>query len=385
MKMTFRPPEIALPTTAAEDPRIGHLLGRGLAGRHTARAVIIGFPTDEGVRRNGGRPGAAAAPGEIRRLLYRMTPDAQAPQPFMELVRHTIDLGDLVTSSDLEADQEQLGLAVADVLAAGAFPIILGGGHETAFGHFLGYVHADKAVTLLNWDAHADVREPTAAGLGHSGTPFRQALLHPSRLARRYLVAGLQPQSVAAAHVAFVRSRKGDALWRSALTPARVRSLYRSLRPSVLASFDIDAVDQAFAPGVSAPAAGGLTPELWLEAAYQAGRSSAVTSFDVVETNPTFDRDHQTARLAALTVWYLLRGLATRAVRSAAQASEPGIPVKALREGETARSSRLPGSREGGALRGLTVEGGPGHSVGSRAGVNEIELQQPAGNVGAGG
>jgi formiminoglutamase len=311
MTVAFRPPEIALPSTAAEDPRVGQLLGRGLAGRRSARAVILGFPTDEGVRRNGGRPGAAAAPMEIRRLLYRLTPDAANPAPFVELLRHTLDLGDLVTSSDLEADQERLGDAVADVLDAGAFPIVLGGGHETAFGHFLGYVKAGRAVTLLNWDAHADVREP-AEGRGHSGSPFRQALLHPSRLARRYLVAGLLPQSVAAAHVDFVRSRKGDAVWRSALTPARVRAIYKGLRAPVQASFDIDAVDQAFAPGVSAPAAGGLPPDLWLEAAFEAGRTAAVSSFDLVETNPTFDRDHQTARLAALTIWALLRGLATR-------------------------------------------------------------------------
>jgi formiminoglutamase len=311
MTASFRSPEIPLPSTSPEDPRVGQLLGRGLAGRHSARAVILGFPTDEGVRRNGGRPGAAAAPGEIRRLLYRFTPDAEAPEPFMDLVRHTLDLGDLQTSSDLEADQQQLGEVVADVLSAGAFPIVLGGGHETAFGHFLGYVKAGRAVTLLNWDAHADVREPVD-GRGHSGSPFRQALLHPSGLARRYLVAGLLPHSVAAAHVGFVRSRKGQALFRTGLTSARIKRLYAGLRGPVLASFDIDAVDQGFAPGVSAPAAGGLDPALWLEAAYQAGRSPAVASLDVVEMNPAFDRDHQTARLAALTVWSALRGLAAR-------------------------------------------------------------------------
>ena len=48
---------------------------------------------------------------------------------------------------------------------------------------------------------------------------------------------------------------------------------------------------------MSAPAAGGLPPDLWLEAAFQAGRTRAVTSFDLVEPNPTYDRDHQTARL----------------------------------------------------------------------------------------
>ena len=78
-------------------------------------------------------------------------------------------------------------------------------------------------------------------------------------------------------------------------------------------AMDIHAVDQAYAPGVSAPASGGMPPQLWLMAAHEAGRNLAVTSADIVETNPALDRDGQTARLAALTVWWILRGIAERA------------------------------------------------------------------------
>jgi formiminoglutamase len=274
--------------------------------------VILGFPSDEGVRRNGGRPGAAAAPAEIRRALYRLTPDPERRDRFADLLAHTRDLGDVACTGDLEADQARLGRVVGAQLSAGAFPIVLGGGHETAFGHFLGYVEAGRAVTLLNWDAHTDVREPQD-GRGHSGSPFRQALLHPSGRARRYLVAGLLPHSVAGAHLDFVRGRRGNqAVFASALTPARVRRLYAGLRAPALVSFDIDAVDQAQAPGASAPATGGLSAALWLEAARAAGRSPAVASCDIVETNPAFDRDQQTSRLAALTVWSILSGLCAR-------------------------------------------------------------------------
>ncbi len=193
---------------------------------------------------------------------------------------------------------------------------MLGGGHETAYGHFLGYVRAGRAVTLLNWDAHTDVRPLRPEG-GHSGSPFRQALLHPSGLARGYAVAGLLPQSVAADHLAFIADHQGRFVFRDALDAAAIRAAYRAQPGAgpvgVLASFDIDAVDQGQAPGVSAPAAGGMSSDLWLMAAHQAGRNHAVTSADIVETNPALDRDGQTARLAALTVWWILRGLAERA------------------------------------------------------------------------
>jgi Arginase family len=51
---------------------------------------------------------------------------------------------------------------------------------------------------------------------------------------------------------------------------------------------------------------------LWLAAAEAAGAKPLVRSADVVELNPAYDLDGRTARLAALTVWRLLRGVASR-------------------------------------------------------------------------
>src|SRR5213592_1976392 len=60
-----------------DDTRLGEVIESwqgDLAALAPGRAVLIGFPQDEGIRRNGGRSGAAAAPAEIRRWLYRLTP-----------------------------------------------------------------------------------------------------------------------------------------------------------------------------------------------------------------------------------------------------------------------------------------------------------------------
>jgi formiminoglutamase len=297
------------PDTAPDDPRLGHLVGRKVAAG--ARVVLVGFPTDVGVRRNGGRPGAAAAPAEIRRHLARLVPDPRAGKAFVHLLERTEDLGDVAVSDDLEADQERLATAIAGPLQSGAFVVVMGGGHETAFGHFLGYVRAKLPVAILNWDAHPDVRE-LKDGQGHSGSPFRQALLHPSGLCRGYRVAGLLPHSTAAAHLAFMAKHGSAPVWRDELTADHVARIYRMTKGATYVSYDIDAVDQAFAPGVSAPATGGMDVDLWLAAAFEAGRCPAVRSCDVVEMNPNYDRDGQTARLAALTIWHLLRGLAAR-------------------------------------------------------------------------
>ena len=303
------PAEVVQPETAPDDPRIGRLLGSRLVARDTPEVVILGFPSDEGVRRNGGRVGAARGPAAIRSALYRLAPDARSAR-FEELLSRTRDLGDVEISGNVEADQQSLGEVLTPHIELGCFCVVLGGGHETSYGHFLGYARAERRVEILNWDAHADVRE-LVDGKAHSGSPFRQAIEDRSGACRRYSVAGLQPQSVARQHVAFVE-RQGRAVWRDDVTPERIAQLYRSTDGPAFVSFDLDAVNEAEAPGVSAPNAGGLTSDLWIEAAYQAGRSPAVSSADIVELNPAVDRDGQTARLAAVTVWWLLRGRSER-------------------------------------------------------------------------
>ena len=299
------------PATAADDRRVGHLLGAALSESAAPSAVLIGFPSDAGVRRNGGRPGAAEGPSAIRQALVRLTPDADAPERFARLLAHTRDLGDVAVSGDVEADQAALADALAPHLAAGAFGIVLGGGHETAYGHFQAHARLGAPVRILNWDAHADVRE-LRDGRAHSGSPFRQALEHESGLCERYVVAGLQPHSVAGAHLAYVRAH-GAAHFRHALDdPALMDALYAD--GPTLVSFDVDAVDRAHAPGVSAPATDGLPVALWLRAAFLAGRTPGVRGAEVVELSPPLDQDGRTAALAALTVWQLLRGLAARTV-----------------------------------------------------------------------
>lgn len=306
----FTAPDVTIPQTGPEDPRVGALLARRVAEGAPPRAVIVGFPSDEGVRRNGGRVGAAGAPDRIRRVLYRLTPDAEAPEPFTRLIQETTDLGNLVVTDDVERDQAALGEALEPYVAAGTFVILLGGGHETSFGHFLGYARAERDVRIVNVDAHPDVRPVNSAG-AHSGSPFRQALLDPSGRCRGYTVAGLRPQCVATAHLAFIAEHGGRVIWARDLDEAVATRLYDGPGP-VLATFDMDAVNAAEAPGVSAPSCDGLRTGTWLTAALAAGRSPAVSSMDIVEVNPTVDQDARTERLAALTVWTVLKGLAGR-------------------------------------------------------------------------
>jgi formiminoglutamase len=296
---------------APGDRRLGDLLGTKLQPGITPRVALLGFPSDEGVKRNGGRAGAAAAPSSVREELFRFTPDARRFDANVDLLQHSLDMGDLRISGNVREDQLLLGETVGALLMRGIFPIIIGGGHETSFGHFLGYVVAARTVSILNWDAHTDVRmlrndEP------HSGSPFYEAITHPSGLCRRYSAIGLSPHAVAREHLTFICEHGGSYTWRDDISVSSIDTLFDSPAEPVLATFDLDVVDQSQAPGVSAPAVAGLDSRLWLYAAFRAGCASAVTSFDLVELNPRLDSDRQSIRLGALTIWSVLSGLSER-------------------------------------------------------------------------
>lgn len=293
---------------STDDPRLRDIIGK-YSNQPTVQ--LLGFPSDEGVKINGGRVGASKAPQLIYDELQKLTPHPVHIDRHTKLLKKTDSLTQLNCSGDLYADQKNLGKSTADFLSDQVLPLILGGGHETAFGHFLGYAKSNRPVNIVNIDAHADVRE-FKNGKAHSGSPFRQAIEHQSGMCSSYNVYGLNPASVSAGHLAFVR-KQGDAVFEQSISvDAILNRLNLFDEESIMVTMDMDAVSQADAPGVSAPNASGISKNDWLKLAYGFGNHPKVTSFDLCEVNPEYDRDNQTVKLAALTVWYFLLGVALR-------------------------------------------------------------------------
>jgi formiminoglutamase len=303
-----------------DDPRLGTFIERWhdpLSGFRPGRPVLLGFPQDEGVRRNSGRVGAAAGPDHIRHWLHRLTPWDSAHEADLGALA-PLDLGNLIVDADLEASQALLGQVVAGLLRAGTIPIVLGGGHEAAFGHYLGYVEAGVPVGIINIDAHLDVR-PLLDGRGHSGSPFRQALEHSVPLpAGRYACLGVQPFSTSREHLRYCLDRQATVRWRDDVAGRLEESFLDCLAEQrrqgckTYLTIDADAVQAAEVPGVSAPNPLGLAGREVARCAFAAGSGAEVASLDVVEINPAHDPEGHSARWAALVIWHFLAGLALR-------------------------------------------------------------------------
>jgi len=310
----------------ADDPRIGDLLTQPDAVPDTAArvAVIVGVPQHIGVERNGGRAGAAAAPLHIRRALTRL-----ATSDIVDVVRSgqlvITDVGDIDTDGKtLEQIHDEQHDVVAHLLQRGYVPIVLGGGHDTAWPTIHALNTVGKPYGVINVDAHADVRPLRDDARAHSGSPFRQMLTaSPSSIVEGGFVEfGLQHHAVAMAHRTFVTDhgmhvmmlddlrRRGFAeAWDQALSWAGAgEALYVSL--------DMDAFASAFAPGVSAPGADGMMPAELGPCLRRAASLPPFRAFDVVECNPSFDIDGRTAKLAAIMIAEVLAGLSDALRRS---------------------------------------------------------------------
>jgi formiminoglutamase len=302
-----------------DDPRLGEVVefrSRDAQNVRPGQAVLIGFPQDEGVRRNQGRLGAAFAPDAIRGWLYRMTLGDPASERDLA-VFPPLDAGNMRIAGDLEETQHALAEVVAGVLSQGGVPVVLGGGHETAYGVFLGYVAAGRPVGIVNIDAHLDVR-PLLDGRGHSGSPFRQALEHPTAPLGHYVCLGAEPHATSRAQWRYAQEHRCVVRWHDELEPSLAHHLaaegerIAGTGYAVHLSVDADAVSMAEVPGVSAPNPVGLAGADVIAAARLAGASLEISGLDLVEINPRYDRDGQSARWGAVLVWNFLIGLLDR-------------------------------------------------------------------------
>lgn len=278
-----------------------HRAVRPLSTADRPGTALIGFASDEGVRRNKGRTGAVEGPMALRRAL--------AP-----LALHTpaalYDAGDVrVDDGDLDKGQAALGESVAAAMNDGHFPIVMGGGHEVAWAGYLGLDHglgADRTRTLgvLNLDAHFDLREEQ---MPTSGTGFLQIAENEQAHGRPFHYAVVGISETGNTGVLFDRAHRLGTryLTDTECFPSAVERVLDFVREFVTSvddvylTLDLDVLPAWVAPGVSAPAPMGVAPEVVQAVIDTVAASGRLALFDVAELNPAFDVDGRTAKVAA--------------------------------------------------------------------------------------
>lgn len=271
--------------------------------QNNAPNAILGFACDVGVKRNKGRLGAKQGPTAIRRALANLA----APRTLIPFT----DLGDIeVEGDDLELGQDTLAQHVSQALLQHNRLIVLGGGHETAYGSYLGIrlAYPEKRIGIINLDAHLDLRNIGENGPS-SGTPFNQIRkLDPKGF--DYLCLGAAKESNSEA--LFARAKDWgvnivfdtDLLADPYCAKAKIDALI-SRSDIIYLTVDIDLLPHYQAPGVSAPAIRGVaftTVEFIISQILSACKDfgTPLPLADFVEVSPPHDKDDLTAKCAAI-------------------------------------------------------------------------------------
>lgn len=285
------------------------LEGRSKLNLSQKAIAILGYACDEGVRRNQGRVGAVDGSKVIRKQLGKMP-------NHLDLETKLLDVGTILCyDGDMEAAQNRISEMVFLLLEKNAFPILLGGGHDIAYGHYNGikqYLGRDKSVGIINFDAHFDLRNNDNGN--NSGTPFYQIAqdYRSEGSSLEYLCLGIRSdandkmlfQTAELLGTSYIENNK----FVMGYAEHVVRIILDFIRKvdHIYVTIDLDGFSSAYAPGVSAPSPMGFSPAIVLESLKMIIDSKKMISIDIAEMNPKFDIDDRTAKLAASLTHFVI-------------------------------------------------------------------------------
>lgn len=296
---------------------------------HNQPICLLGFACDQGVNRNQGRIGAKHAPDIIKSAFGKLPIAWQIQQQYPDLEHLIGDWGNIVCDDNdkivdnlLESTQENYANAICQIIHNNSLPIAIGGGHEIAFGSFMGLYNAlnqnnnhpktNKTIGIINIDAHFDLRDDKYAT---SGTPFRQIsqFLQNNHEPFYYLTVGINEFANTAA--LFAKAQKlgvhiisenecYDLSFNNLLTKINT---FMNQVDVVYLTVDLDVLQAAFMPAVSAVNAKGLSLDLLEKYISHIIKSGKVKIIDIAEFNPNFDIDGHGAKVAGrLVAWIMM-------------------------------------------------------------------------------
>ncbi|SHI32688.1 agmatinase [Wenxinia saemankumensis] len=271
-------------------------------------AAIIGVPMDIGTS---WRSGARMGPKQIREQSAMLRPFnlQTGAAPFDGL--NVADLGDVaINTFSLAETIRTVSRSYDRILRQPLVPLTLGGDHTLSLPVLRSIARVHGPVALVHVDAHADVNDTMFGVRECHGTWVRRAreegLLRPSKVWQIGLRGtGYTAEDFREAAGWGFHIRQAQQLWHQPLK-ALAREIADQIGDApVYVSFDIDALDPAFAPGTGTPEIAGLTTPQALEL-IRGLHGLRIVGADLVEVSPPYDMAGTTALTAANIVYEML-------------------------------------------------------------------------------
>ena len=277
--------------------------------------AIVGAPTDDLVS---DRPGARFGPRAIRAASCPPGPHLEAGVDAASELR-VVDFGDApVIPADPARTREAIEETVAQVVRAGAVPIVLGGDHSIAEPNVSAVFASRGPVGLVHFDTHTDTgTEVFGVEVSH-GTPMYR-LVEAGRVdPKRYVQIGLRGYWPGEAEFAWQAERGITSYFMHDIRDLGIREVVARTvdvvgTGPVFLTVDVDVLDPAFAPGTGTPEPGGMTSADLLWACRALAQQLELAGADVVEVIPTaVGSADVTALVAERIVREVLTGIALR-------------------------------------------------------------------------
>jgi agmatinase len=270
--------------------------------------ALLGIPYDGGVSY---RPGARFGPRAVREQssLIRPWNPVLKVHPFQRL--RVADCGDVdVVPISIERTFERIEQTLDAVSAAGAVPLVVGGDHSITLPVLRSLARRHGRLGVVHFDAHPDTWDEYFGSKYFHGTPFRRAVEEGLIEPRRMIQVGIRGPLYGAEDFAF-HDQHGIEVVRIETLKEHgadwVAGRLGRLRGGgpLYCSFDIDAVDPAYAPATGTPEVGGLTSYEAL-VLVRALAGLGLVGADVVEVSPPWDGPGQITSLLAANLMFEL-------------------------------------------------------------------------------
>jgi len=252
--------------------------------------AVTGVPFDQAVTN---RPGTRLGPRAIREASALQAPDAPYGWDFDVLSEFAIaDYGDLAFDyGHVSQFPAALTAHIKTILDAGAASVVLGGDHYISFPILKAYAEKYGPISLLQFDAHTDTWQDDDMDRIDHGTMFYKAVKSGIIDPATSVQVGIRTTNEDTMGVNIIDAREVHEQGPQA-TVAKIKEILGN-RPCYL-TFDIDALDPAFAPGTGTPVWGGLTSA---QASIMLRDLAGINIMggDVVEVSPPFDTTGATA------------------------------------------------------------------------------------------
>ncbi|CAM5166487.1 unnamed protein product [Eretmochelys imbricata] len=274
-------------------------------------AAFVGVPLDTGTSN---RPGARFGPRHIRAEsdMVSMYNPSTGAAPFHSLV--VADIGDVnVNLYDLQDSCRQIREAYQKIVAAGCIPLTMGGDHTITYPILQAVAEKHGPVGLVHVDAHTDTGDTEVGEKIYHGTPFRYCVDEGLLDCKRVVQIGIRGSSYTPDPYKYCwdqgfRVVLAEDCWLKSLVPLMGEVRKQMGAKPIYISFDIDALDPAYAPGTGTPEIAGLTPAQALEI-IRGCQGLNIVGCDLVEVAPIYDASGNTALVGANLLFEMLCAL----------------------------------------------------------------------------